>query len=220
MVAAGCGGGEPSPTIGRVALLRAGDGGLLGLAWGQDGRLAVGGRRSVQIWEAGSRRRLATLRGHRDQVWRVAGSPDGARLASTGEDSSVRVWGAGDGEPLAVLRGTWGFLSLAWSPDGRRLAAGDVNGRLQVWRMPGGTPETVRPVEESVVLALDWSPDGRALAAGTLAGTVVVTGRIRARFSTRHGDANGLAWSPDGRVLAVATQDGTVELCDRPGRGG
>jgi WD40 repeat protein len=42
---------------------------------------------------------LHTLTGHTDSVRSVAYRPDGAQLASAGDDNTIRVWDAATGEP-------------------------------------------------------------------------------------------------------------------------
>lgn len=47
----------------------------------------------VQVWDVASGRPVATLRGHRDQVWGLAFAPDGHTLYSTAWDGTLRAWG-------------------------------------------------------------------------------------------------------------------------------
>jgi WD40 repeat protein len=67
-------------------------------------------------------------------VWSVGFSPDGAVLASGGDDGVVRLWRAGDGALLRELTGHTGQVrSVAFSPDGAVLASGGADGVVRLW---------------------------------------------------------------------------------------
>ncbi|MCY4023456.1 MAG: WD40 repeat domain-containing protein [Anaerolineaceae bacterium] len=80
------------------------DGPASDVAWSPDGQLLATASRSrsrhfssthpalVTIFDANTGERLAHLEGHTGDVKRVVWSPDGTRLASTGQDATVRIW--------------------------------------------------------------------------------------------------------------------------------
>lgn len=117
----------------------------------------------------------------------VASSPDGATLATVGDDMVCRLWNAADGSVLHELRGHAEktpqhypsmLYACAFSPDGKHLATADRLGKAIVW-----------DVQQGVQLA-------------AVEGSEMYTWDPRAR---RHsiGGARSVAFSPDGKSLAV-----------------
>jgi WD40 repeat protein len=175
---------------------------------------------------ADSRIRAVVPSGHR-RAFGVAYSPDGRRLATTGEDGALRLWtlAGPDGIPARprVLRAHDGDV---WSPvfsrDGRWLAACGVDGTVTVWDLTAGTGPVVLRGHRGVVSNVAFSPDGRRLASTSGDGTVRVWDRdglheplVLAVPAT----PLGVAFSPDGQYLAASGESGSVWLWDAAGRG-
>jgi hypothetical protein len=79
-----------------------------------------------------------TFLGHANVVHSVAFSPDGKRLASTGEDGTVKVWETATGHEARTLQGHTGWVvSVVFSPDGNRLASASQDGTVKVWEANG-----------------------------------------------------------------------------------
>ena len=71
--------------------------------------LVIASAGSVRIWDAATGAPRASMAGHGGPVRAVAISPDGAWLASAGDDATVRIWDAATG----VLQGVDGW---SWRP--------------------------------------------------------------------------------------------------------
>jgi len=87
----------------------------------------------VGVWNLTTGEKLAELKGHAGEVYGLAYSPDGSRIATAGRDS-LRLWDAATGEEIVELRGHRSFVwSVAFSPDGTRLISGSGDGTVRVW---------------------------------------------------------------------------------------
>src|SRR5262249_3383321 len=131
--------------------------------------------RTVQVWEPFTDRPARVLGKHDEQVWSVAISPDGTRVASASGDwqkrdqlGEVKVWSRATGEELLRLRAHAGLAwSVAYSPDGGRLATAGGElfspGEVKVWDARTGQALLTIPQPNGVRHTV-FSPDGRRLA--------------------------------------------------------
>jgi len=181
--------------------------------------LALGGARSIYLWNLATGQLLRRLEGHTDGVLSVAFSPDGRLLASGSEDHTVRLWDVATGQELRRLEEhTDGVYSVAFSPDGRLLASGSGDHTVRLWDVATG--QELRRLEghTGTVESVGFSPDGRLLASGSDDHTVrlwdVATGQELYRLEGHTDGVHSVAFSPDGRLLASGSRDDTVRLWD------
>lgn len=101
----------------------------------------------IVIFEGQSGRVIATCRGHRSYIARLAMTPDGARLASTSPDKTVRVWDVATAKELATITGVGeGTTAVAISPDGNSVVTASVNGEVEVWSLNAGDVDSTKPM--------------------------------------------------------------------------
>jgi hypothetical protein len=210
------------------AALRGNEREAVGVAFarGRAGETVVtcGADGTVRLWDPAGAVQRDVLRAHQGEVFAVAASADGTRVASAGLDGRVCLWDAGTGELLRRLlppprearrRPAAGAMPcVAFSPDGDVLAAGHgpFDTFVRVWDLNTGR-EVARLREEDGPLTVLFSPDGATLATASGVGRGIslwetATWRLRRRLMFP--DARWefpVAFSPDGRRLITRAND-------------
>jgi serine/threonine protein kinase/WD40 repeat protein len=140
------------------------------VAWHPDGeRLVVAGSDPIiQIWNVPTKRKVAKLEGHAQQVTSVTIHPDGDLLASHGWDGQLLLWHPSSARQLMRLTAT---SSPQFSPDGRWLGVawdGDNADLLEVTptREYRTLVSGVGAGQGAYAYYGDISPDGRLFVAG------------------------------------------------------
>jgi WD40 repeat protein len=174
----------------------------------------------VELWDAATRRRIATLpAGRATNVGSLAFSPDGSMLAVLTDDgSTVDLWNVRTRQLQGSFRPAGsGAYTVAWSPDGTTLAIGSGVG-VQLWNVASRTQDE-SPLPSGPANTVVWSPDGSVLAVGSTTGTELwnVAARQQIGSALTPGHTQTLAWSPDGKTLAVGVNEGIVQLWNLAG---
>ncbi|MEY9992374.1 WD40 repeat protein/transcriptional regulator with XRE-family HTH domain [Streptomyces sp. V4I8] len=208
---------------------------VAGMAFSPDGR-TVGtvrhgrppGRGSVQLWDAGTGDREATLPLDTDpalqgeqlplpvvRLGAVGFGPTGralaAREAENGVTRVIEVRDVATGR-LRQSRSSRTVDEAAFSPDGTRLALIGREGAVRIWHLATGALHTVHTSHDRPVRAMAFTPDGRTLAVVSVgADDERVTLLDAATGRTQHTIEPGaraplsLVFSPDGHTLATTS---------------
>jgi serine/threonine protein kinase/WD40 repeat protein len=146
------------------------------VAWSPDGTtLAMGGNRTIYLWDAGTGTRRATLEGHTNGGLIAAFHPTGNLLASNGWEGRLWLWDPVLGRPWLNLAGhEWSHGCNFLSHDGRIVL--EREDQLSTYQIdPAREYRTLahpasRPIEYG---APSMRHDGRVLAVGTSLGVVL-----------------------------------------------
>ncbi|USN99554.1 MAG: WD40 repeat domain-containing protein [Phycisphaeraceae bacterium] len=181
-------------------------------AFSSDGRSVFTGgndRRLMRIdLNGGARIAWTRDNAHTDAILAGAVAPDGAYIATGGQDGVFRFWDTPEGKPLGAWIGhRKPILAVAVSPDGGSIVSASAD-RVYRWSVDFRSPPNVLWRHDWFVQHLAMSPDGSLLAAagrGAIAVFDVSTGLKLAEYPDIDANANILtfAFSPDGRGLLL-----------------
>lgn len=150
-----------------------------------------------------------TFAAHQGEIWAIAYSPDGTRLATSGSDKNVQVWDAATYKNLLTFKAQDADAkSITFSSDGKRLAIASDDGAARVWDVETGEIMFELKGHTKTVQAITFSPDGKQLATSSLDKSIkfwdATTGKELATWRGIQEPTNQLVYSPDGaRILFV-----------------
>jgi WD40 repeat protein len=197
------------------------------LATSPDGKyLATSGpSHEAHLWDAASKKLLATLPHTRGPIADLTFSADSKFLATASfSDGLIWLWKIGEPEAVLVIpeaAESSTLETIAYHPEGKLLAVGGLDylstggsdGATCIWNLE----------ERDKLLSLDvgvsslaFDPKGTLLAAGTLKQTVVIWDIANEKklfeLAGHQDRIGGLTFSPDGSYLVSGSDDGTLRV--------
>ena len=156
-------------------------------------------------------RRGMPLPGHASKVTRMVFSPDGRRLATTGEDDGLRIWDLAAQEELLAIE-TPECSSMEFSSNGLKITCANdgLFAQSHVFDTETGKPLLAVSTTEAMgarnrrMRQFLLSPDGERLLAGDDQQLTLFEGdSVKATIS-----GTGAVFSPDGRLIATRAPGG------------
>ncbi|MEV0408335.1 serine/threonine-protein kinase [Actinoallomurus sp. NPDC050550] len=186
------------------------------LTLGADARTLVRAEHSaVKLWDTATGRLTATLNGPNESFSVAALSPDGTRLATSGENHDVQFWDLSTGSASASLPGKSDAVgALTFDPDSLHVAIGSADGNtVRIADARGGEVQATHN-EANFIDSVAYSPDGLTLAIGgngTRLWDLSPTS-LTASLDDQTTQGVHVAYAPGGKRLASGGEHGGVRI--------
>jgi WD40 repeat protein len=143
-------------------------------SWSPDGHFlaATSYDLCLCVWDVGTGKQQAVLRGHEAGPTAAAFSHNGELLASTGWDGTLRLWDPMTGRLLLSVPGGGGSLKPCFSPDDRLLGCTTTGSEVELWEVSAGAACRVLhvPLADGEIHSTAFSRDGLLLASASFGG--------------------------------------------------
>jgi WD40 repeat protein len=155
-------------------------------------------------------------------IYAVAFSPDGQRLAWSTQDGLIALWDVQGQKVIETLENpsTTFIYSIAFSPDGNTLATAGADNYVVLWDVTPGQPAQItqpRLFAKNIVHSISFNHDGSQLAVAVGSQIQIWDIATRRHIVTLlgHNDTvNSVSWSADGSKLASGGSDNRIWVWD------
>lgn len=161
-------------------------------------------------------RSLLVFTQHRRSVRAVAWSPDGAMIASGGNDALLLSWDM-NGQ-VRVRKGQDATVrAVAWSPDARQLAVAAANQLFLLNAQSGATTAHATDQHRTTITALAWSVHQPQLLVSADLNRLAETWNMpdfqaQAVFRQHTTGILAVAWATDGQTVATCSEGGAIRV--------
>jgi hypothetical protein len=197
------------PDVDVFAVAFSPDGRLLASTSSGLDRVNLKSRDTISVWNVYTGREVLRFDVH-EGISSLVFSPDGARLASSGDNGATRLWDAHAGKDLSPFSGAKGLFhtnsALVFSPDGKIMAANGADGFIQLWQTTTGKLLGRLRGAPPWPSSLHFLPGGKTLAMASKRGALriwdLTTGKELRRIGTAFRGSD-FAYSQDSRLVAI-----------------
>jgi WD40 repeat protein len=173
---------------------------------------------NIVLWDAKTRRHIATLTGHTSYVTSVCFSKDNKLLASGSLDKTIRIWDVENNKLLSVLeRHRDSVLSVCFSSDNKLLASGSKDTTIRIWDVENNKLLSVLEGHTDWVRSVCFSPNNKLLASGsgdTIRIWDVENKELLSVLEGHRYSVNSVCFSQDNKLLASGSFDNTIRIWD------
>jgi WD40 repeat protein len=208
-----------SPGTGIQRLALQGSLGLpTGLAFSPSGTLSSVARDSyLRLWDGASGRELAKLAGHESPIDAVASSPNGAFVATAGEETRIMLWDQTSRKLSKILYGAKNFINaVSFSPDSRLLAGAGEDARVVIFDVTTGKLLFTLLGHAAAIDTVAFSPNGKVLASAGQDTEIHLWDPAKGQqlqvLRGHQAPIRTIAFSPDGVVMASGGEDTQIRL--------
>lgn len=189
------------------------------IGWSPDGTLLSSVRSHLNIWDAATGRRVASLQSNSsraEDVQAFAWYLRGDQIASIGADRVLYVWDVTTSRINQQAQLTAFIVSMAMSPDGTQLALGSSDGSVQVVDANDvGTLITAFQGPTDALWHLDWAPQGDQIAVAGSRSDITIwdlssAENIDSIVKATYGFLEAMEYSTYGGRLAYSTKPGSI----------
>ncbi|OGO11992.1 MAG: hypothetical protein A2030_01640 [Chloroflexi bacterium RBG_19FT_COMBO_50_10] len=120
---------------------------------------------TIQVWKASNGALERIIPAHARSVISIACQPNGALVATAGEDGFIHLWDTNDWKIMGSIDGFIDNGSILVSPDGTKVASSDLN-KIYLWNIFTYELVSIFEFPTGPVYSLAFSPDNHFLAAG------------------------------------------------------